>query len=150
MTGGKLEAAHEERLPGRATLGRWLFLVASALLIVVTALQIASALGVVPIGFANWRPTLYAFVLWGVALGVSQVVEYGEIGRQRLFVLPALLFTGAMVIFPTLFGLYIAFTDWNLNENRAITSMGSTTFARSGATPISGMRWATWSFTWRR
>ena len=29
--------------------------------------------------------------------------------------LPALLFTGAMVIFPTLFGLYIAFTDWNLN-----------------------------------
>ena len=29
--------------------------------------------------------------------------------------LPALLFTVAMVIFPTLFGLYIAFTDWNLN-----------------------------------
>ena len=79
------------------------------------ALQIANAFGVVPAGFANWRPTLYAFVLWGVALGVSQVLEYGEIGRQRLFVLPALLFTGAMVIFPTLFGLYIAFTDWNLN-----------------------------------
>ena len=32
-----------------------------------------------------------------------------------LFVLPALLFTGAMVIFPTVFGLSIAFTDWNLN-----------------------------------
>jgi multiple sugar transport system permease protein len=30
-------------------------------------------------------------------------------------VLPALLFTVAMVVFPTLFGLYIAFTDWNLN-----------------------------------
>ena len=38
----------------------------------------------------------------------------GEHGRRALFVLPAVLFTVAMVIFPTLFGLYIAFTDWNL------------------------------------
>ena len=30
--------------------------------------------------------------------------------------LPAVLFTVAMVIFPTLFGLYIAFTDWNLSS----------------------------------
>jgi ABC-type sugar transport system permease subunit len=29
-------------------------------------------------------------------------------------VLPAVLFTVAMVVFPTAFGLYIAFTDWNL------------------------------------
>ncbi|MBV8922937.1 carbohydrate ABC transporter permease, partial [Bradyrhizobium sp.] len=29
--------------------------------------------------------------------------------------MPALLFTLAMVIFPTLFGHYFAFTDWNLN-----------------------------------
>ena len=115
MTGGKLEAAHEEVLPGRPLFGRWLFRLASTLLIVVAALQLANALGFVSIGFANWRPTLYAFVIWGVALGVSQVLEYGEVGRERLFVLPALLFTGAMVIFPTLFGLYIAFTDWNLN-----------------------------------
>ena len=58
---------------------------------------------------------MYAFLLWGVALGVSQVLQYGEAGKQTLFVLPALLFTVAMVIFPTVFGLYIAFTDWNLN-----------------------------------
>ena len=115
MTGGKLEAAHEDVLPGQPPLGRWLFRLASALLVVVAALQLAHALGLVPIGFANWRPTLYAFLVWGVALGISQVLEYGDVGRQRLFVLPALLFTGAMVIFPTLFGLYIAFTDWNLN-----------------------------------
>jgi multiple sugar transport system permease protein len=115
VTGGKLEAAHDEGLPGRPPLGRWVFRLASVFLIFVAALQIASVLGVVSVGFANWRPTLYAFVLWGVALGVSQVLEHGEVGRQRLFVLPALLFTGAMVIFPTLFGLYIAFTDWNLN-----------------------------------
>jgi multiple sugar transport system permease protein len=30
--------------------------------------------------------------------------------------LPAVLFTVAMVIFPTVFGLYIAFTDWNLSS----------------------------------
>src|SRR5207245_767208 len=63
----------------------------------------------------DWRPTMFAFVVWGVALGVSQVLEGGEVGQQTLFLLPALLFTFAMVIFPTLFGLYIAFTDWNLN-----------------------------------
>ena len=58
---------------------------------------------------------MFAFLLWGVALGVSQVLKYGDGGKQTLFVLPALLFTAAMVIFPTIFGLYIAFTDWNLN-----------------------------------
>ena len=40
----------------------------------------------------------------------------GEAGHRALFVLPAVLFTVAMVIFPTLFGLYIAFTDWNLSS----------------------------------
>jgi multiple sugar transport system permease protein len=74
-----------------------------------------SGLGVVHIGFGNWQPTMFAFLLWGVALGVSQVLKYGDGGKQTLFVLPALLFTAAMVIFPTIFGLYIAFTDWNLN-----------------------------------
>ena len=32
---------------------------------------------------------------------------------RALFILPAVLFTVAVVIFPTLFGLSIAFTDWN-------------------------------------
>ena len=46
MTGGKLEAAHEEVLPGRPLFGRWLFRLASTLLIVVAALQLANVLGV--------------------------------------------------------------------------------------------------------
>ena len=33
---------------------------------------------------------------------------------RALFILPAALFTVAVVIFPTLFGISIAFTDWNL------------------------------------
>jgi multiple sugar transport system permease protein len=39
----------------------------------------------------------------------------GEMGLRALFVLPAVLFTVAMVIFPMLFGIYISFTDWNLS-----------------------------------
>jgi multiple sugar transport system permease protein len=115
VTGGKLEAAHEELPEGRVSLGRWLFWLASLLLVGVATLQTLDSLGVLAIGFGNWRPLLYVFLLWGVALGASQVLKRGEPGQQTLFLLPALLFTAAMVIFPTLFGLYIAFTDWNLN-----------------------------------
>jgi multiple sugar transport system permease protein len=50
-----------------------------------------------------------------VALGVAQALIRGEMGLRALFVLPAVLFTVAMVVFPMLFGLYVAFTDWNLS-----------------------------------
>jgi multiple sugar transport system permease protein len=115
VTHPTLEVAHEEILPGRPVLGKWIIRAASVLMVAVVAAQILDALGSVSIGFANWRPALYAFLIWSLALGVSEVLRYGEVGKQRLFVLPALLFTAAMVIFPTLFGLNIAFTDWNLN-----------------------------------
>jgi multiple sugar transport system permease protein len=59
---------------------------------------------------------LYAYLLWAVALGAGLVMTKGERGRQLLFLLPALLFTLAVVLFPTVFGLYIAFTDWNLSS----------------------------------
>jgi multiple sugar transport system permease protein len=112
---GKLEALQVKRSDGLSALGRGLFWLTSAALIVVAALQILNAAEVIAIGFSNWRPLLYAFILWGVILGISQVLIRGEAGQQTLFILPALLFTLAMVIFPTLFGLYIAFTNWNLN-----------------------------------
>ena len=50
-----------------------------------------------------------------MALCVGQVMIRGERGQQALFVLPAVLFTAAMAIFPMLFGLWIAFSDWNLS-----------------------------------
>jgi multiple sugar transport system permease protein len=115
VSSGRLEAAHEGVPLGQASLGAWIFRLASLLLIGIAALQLAGALGLVSLPFVDWRPTLYAFLLWGLALGASQVLRHGEAGKQTLFVLPALLFTAAMVIFPTIFGLYIAFTDWNLN-----------------------------------
>jgi multiple sugar transport system permease protein len=115
VSSGKIEAAQEDILPGRASAGHWIFRLGSAFFLTVAALQICGALGLVSIRFGNWRPTMFAFLMWGVALGVSQVLKYGERGKQTVFVLPALLFTAAMVIFPTIFGLYIAFTNWNLN-----------------------------------
>jgi multiple sugar transport system permease protein len=111
----RIEAANGDVLPGRILLGKWILRLGSALFVAVVALQLFAELGLVSIGFGTWRPTMYAFLFWGVALALCQVLKYGETGKQTLFVLPALLFTAAMVIFPTLFGLYIAFTDWNLN-----------------------------------
>jgi multiple sugar transport system permease protein len=100
----------------RRRAGRLLLGAASALLVVSFLLQGLYAAGVTGIGFATWRPVLYAFILWSVALGAAQVMIRGERGQRALFILPALLFTIAVVVFPTVFGLYIAFTDWNLSS----------------------------------
>ena len=63
---------------------------ASALLLIVAALQIADAAGLTSLGLAS-DPTLYAFFAWCLALAIAQVLEHGVLGQQRLFVLPALL-----------------------------------------------------------
>jgi multiple sugar transport system permease protein len=101
---------------GRKVLGRGILIAASVALAAVALIQILYAAGVSTTGFGNWRPVLYAFVLWAIALAIAQVLIRGEAGHQALFLLPAVLFTIAMVIFPTFFGLYIAFTDWNLSS----------------------------------
>jgi len=102
--------------PGRKRLG-WAVMAAATLGLLATILvQILYKSEVDTIGFETWRPVVYAYVLWGVALGIGQVLTRGEDGQRALFLLPALLFTIAMVIFPTLFGFYIALTDWNLSS----------------------------------
>jgi multiple sugar transport system permease protein len=100
---------------GRRKAGRLLILLATLLLAAIAIVQLLYAAEVIPYGFETWRPVLYAYLSWSVALGVSQVMIRGEDGHKALFVLPAVLFTVAMAIFPTVFGLYIAFTDWNLS-----------------------------------
>jgi len=96
--------------------GRALLAGASAVLVGVVVLQILREAGASTLGFANWRPVALAFAGWSVALGWAQVLIRGEAGHRSLFVLPAVLFTVCMVIFPTVFGFYIAFTDWNLSS----------------------------------
>jgi multiple sugar transport system permease protein len=98
----------------RKNLGRLLFWAASALLVGLGFFEFLFKIEAISFGFPNWQPVLYAAIIWSVALGWSQVLIKGESGKKLLFVLPAFLFTIFMVIFPTLFGLYIAMTDWNL------------------------------------
>ncbi|KQT52432.1 sugar ABC transporter permease [Aureimonas sp. Leaf460] len=102
--------------PGHRRLGRILLSLASAGLLLLVALQAAQSAGLVSLGFSDWRPVLYAYLVWSLALCAAQVLIRGEDGEKALFVLPAVLFTVAMVIFPTFFGLGIAFTDWNLSS----------------------------------
>ena len=104
-----------ELSPARLAAGRAILLVASLSLVAVLLIQVLDKTGTLALGFATWRPLLYAFVLWATALCVAQAMIRGEMGLRALFVLPAVLFIVAMVIFPMLFGLYISFTDWNLS-----------------------------------
>jgi multiple sugar transport system permease protein len=102
--------------PERVRDGRRIITLATVGFAAVVSIQVLSDAGLLTWGFENWRPVLYAYVLWGIALGFGMVRMRGGAGHKALFVLPAVLFTIAMVIFPTFFGLYIAFTDWNLSS----------------------------------
>jgi multiple sugar transport system permease protein len=101
---------------GRRRLGRALVWGSAGLLVLVAALQILHARGSADFGFSNWRPTLYAYCLWATCLCIAQVMVRGEAGRRTLFVLPAALFVVSLTVFPLLFGLIIAFSDWNLSS----------------------------------
>ncbi len=102
--------------PRQRFLGRSLIWGSVGLLALVAAAQGLQALGQTDFGFANWRPTLYAYILFSVCLCWGQVLIKGEQGKRILFVLPAALFVVSVVVFPLLFGLMIAFSDWNLSS----------------------------------
>ncbi len=99
---------------GRKRLGKTMVWGTAGLCIALAIWQAAFEAGRVEMGFGNWRPILYAYLLWATALCVAQVMVHGEKGKRTLFVLPAALFVISLVIFPLLFALYISFTDWNL------------------------------------
>lgn len=101
---------------GRRKTGRRVIFFASLGFALVFLIQVLHKTDTIALGFETWRPVLYAYLLWAGALGAGQVIARGEPGLRALFLLPAVLFTVAMVIFPTFFGFYIAFTDWNLSS----------------------------------
>ena len=113
--GDKLHVVTSDHMsPGRILAGQTLVRFAAILLAVILIAQALYEFEVISFGFENWRPVLYAYLFWAIAMGVAQVLIRGEQGKRALFVLPAVLFVVSMVIFPMLFGLYISFTDWNL------------------------------------
>lgn len=101
--------------PAGARRGRMILEIATLLFVIVSSLQFLEALGFISIGFSSWRPLLYSYLVFATALCIFQVLARGEAGQKAMFVLPAVLFTIAMVVFPTIFGLSVAFTDWNLS-----------------------------------
>jgi multiple sugar transport system permease protein len=108
--------ASQRMLVSRKSAGRALVAFASLVCLLVLLIQGLHAIGAITVGFADWRPVLYAYLLWAIAFGVGQVLVRGQRGLRALFLLPAVLFTVAVVIFPTLFGIYIASLDWNLSS----------------------------------
>jgi multiple sugar transport system permease protein len=100
----------------RRWLGRVLVIAGTLGLLAAVLFQSLYAANVITIGFETWRPILYVYIAWAVIIGAAQVIMRGDDGQKALFVLPAILFTVLMAIFPTVFGLYIAFTDWNLSS----------------------------------
>jgi multiple sugar transport system permease protein len=72
----------------RQRAGRGLIIAATLGLAAIILVQSLYAAGTITTGFANWRPVLYAYVLWAVALGASQVMVRGEAGHPCFSCLP--------------------------------------------------------------
>lgn len=102
--------------PERQRAGRLLIRSATILFALLFVMQALYAYAIIPFGFPNWMPVLAAYVVWSVALCWGLILRDGEAGWRALFILPAVLFTVALVIFPTVFGFFIAFSDWNLQS----------------------------------
>jgi multiple sugar transport system permease protein len=100
----------------RVGFGRAVLWGSVALFLIVGALQSLQVAGQIDLGLRNWRPTLYAYALMSACLCWAQVLIRGEQGKRTLFVLPAVLFVLSMAILPLVFGLGIAFSDWNLSS----------------------------------
>jgi multiple sugar transport system permease protein len=100
----------------RRRLGTFLIRGATLILVLIVAEQALYAANVISFGFPTWMPVFIAYGLWGVALCTANILRDSQAGWRALFVLPAVLFTLALVIFPTFFGLFIAFSDWNLQS----------------------------------
>ncbi len=97
---GHRKLASQRLLVSRKNAGRALIVLTSLAFLLLLLIQILHTTGTINAGFADWRPILYAYLVWA----------------RALFLLPAVLFTVAVVIFPTLFGIYIASLDWNLSS----------------------------------
>ena len=100
--------------PARRRLGRAVAWGTFALFAALALTQTAHVLGWTTAGFATWQPVLYPYLLWLVALCWSRVLVGGEQGKRALFIMPAALFVVSVVIFPLIFAVGIAMTDWNL------------------------------------
>ena len=109
---------------GRLALGRFLLWAPLSGLGLVMLAQTLQATEMADFGFANWRPTLYAYIVASACLCCAQVLRDGEHGKRTLFILPPVLFVLSLAIIPLIFGLVLAFSDWNLSSAQGRTFNG--------------------------
>ncbi|PRX37235.1 multiple sugar transport system permease protein [Meinhardsimonia xiamenensis] len=115
--GDRLHVVFEDRIaPWRRRLGAVLVWGGAAVMVAVFALLALGRFGLIALDVPNWRPALYAYLAWAVAFCTAQVLTRGERGKRALFILPAVLFVVAMVVFPLIFAVAIALSDWNLSS----------------------------------
>ncbi len=122
--------------PRRVLLGRVLIWGSAGLMALSFLVLGLSEFGVIETRFATWRPALYAYLFWATCLCIAQVVLRGEQGKRVLFVLPAALFVVAMVIFPLIFAVMIALSDWNLASPDGRQFNGLDNFRQMWADPF--------------
>ncbi len=122
--------------PRRVLLGRVLIWGSAGLMALSFLVLGVSEFGVIETRFATWRPALYAYLFWATCLCIAQVVLRGEQGKRVLFVLPAALFVVAMVIFPLIFAVMIALSDWNLASPDGRQFNGLDNFRQMWADPF--------------
>ena len=108
----------------RLLLGRGLVWGSFGVMAVTFLVLSMSQAGFIGYEFPNWRLALYTYMLFAICLGVAQVLLHGERGKRTLFILPATLFVVAMVIFPLIFALTLAFSNWNLSSLEGRTFNG--------------------------
>jgi len=120
----------------RRQAGKGMIWGSAAILFIVAGLQIFQEQNLFDFGFTSWRPTLYAYSLWGICLCWGNILINGEAGKRALFILPAVLFVISMVVFPLLFGLVIAFSDWNLASPTGRTFNGIDNLRQMWADPF--------------
>lgn len=84
------------------------------MIVAAVVLQILRTIGILDLGLLTWRNVALLLIFWFVVIDINVYVNGGQKGQQLLFLLPALQITLSLVIFPTLFGLAVSFTQWDI------------------------------------
>ena len=114
--GDLLHVVTDDQIGGnRRLIGKALIWGSFAVMVASFAFCTLASRGSIGIDLDSWRPALYGYLVWATGLCIAQVVLHGEQGKRTLFILPATLFVLAMVVFPLIFSLALAFSNWNLS-----------------------------------
>ena len=93
---------------------RWLACVTTIFMLASVVLAVAQTVGVIQLPIATWRNVAYIVLLWFIVVDANVFINGGPRGQRLLFLLPALQITLSLVIFPTLFGIAVSFTQWDI------------------------------------